>query len=62
MSYRVVISDRAHEDLEEACSWWAEHRSAEQAQRWYDGIAAAIRSLAKNPERRVLAQENDLFP
>jgi len=62
MSYRVVISDRAHEDLETACAWWAEHRSAEQAQRWYDGIAAAIYSLGKKPERCVLAQENDALP
>jgi len=62
MSYRVVISARAHEDLEDACSWWAEHRSAEQAERWYNGIGAAIRSLRRNPHRCALAQENDAFP
>ena len=45
MSWQVFLTDQAHRDLLEACTWWAENRSAEQAERWYDGLAKAILSL-----------------
>jgi plasmid stabilization system protein ParE len=62
MSHQVFLTDRAQRDLVQACTWWAENRSAEQAERWYDGIANAILSLASNPERCPLAPENEAFP
>lgn len=62
MTYTIVISEPAERELEEAARWWAEHRSAEQAQRWYCGFLDAIRSLAENPTRCPLAGENHLFP
>jgi len=62
MSRQVLLTDRAHGDLLEACAWWAENRSPQQAHRWYDGFAKAIRSLATDPERYPLAPENDAFP
>jgi plasmid stabilization system protein ParE len=42
---RVIITGPAKRDIQEAHDWWAEHRSAEQAGRWYVGIRAAILSL-----------------
>jgi plasmid stabilization system protein ParE len=62
MSYQVSLTEQAHRDLLESCAWWAENRSAEQAERWYDGFAKAIRSLATKPENRPLAPENEAFP
>lgn len=62
MKYPVYVTDKASRQLETAARWWAENRSAEQAQRWYDGFVAAIRSLAKTPERFPLAPESDAFP
>ena len=62
MTYRLVISDHARDQLEGACSWWAENRSAEQAERWYDGFSAALLSLCENPERYTLAAESSVFP
>jgi len=59
MSYRVLVTEKAQRDLESACAWWAQNRSREQAQRWYAGIAAAIRSLAEAPERYPRAQESE---
>ncbi|HUT88154.1 MAG TPA: type II toxin-antitoxin system RelE/ParE family toxin [Thermoguttaceae bacterium] len=62
MIHQVFLTDRAHRDLLEACTWWAENRSAEQAERWYDGFAKAILSLATAPERCPLAPENQVLP
>ncbi len=62
MSYRVFITERADDDLQQACTWWAKNRSVEQAEKWYDNFAKAIRSLAENPDRCPLAKENKAFP
>ncbi|WP_428307419.1 type II toxin-antitoxin system RelE/ParE family toxin [Lacipirellula sp.] len=62
MSRLVILSDRAHADLEINCEWWAEHRSAEQAERWYNAFALEIRSLATTAEQHSKASESDRFP
>lgn len=62
MTYEVVLTDRAHAQMEAAYSWWAENRSAAQAAHWYNTLAEAIISLEQNPERCPLALENDLVP
>ena len=59
---KVAIARRARADLKEAVLWWAEHRSSEQALRWYGRALHAIRSLEKNPERHPLADESAMFP
>jgi plasmid stabilization system protein ParE len=46
MSRRVRVTDEAENDIASATAWWAAHRSAEQAERWYLGIRKSIRSLA----------------
>jgi plasmid stabilization system protein ParE len=62
MTYRVLLTDNARRDLEAACNWWARNRSHSQAQRWYAGFAAAIRSLARNPGKCPPAQESERLP
>jgi plasmid stabilization system protein ParE len=62
MIYRVVLTDRAARELEEAANWWAEHRSPAQPSRWYAGISEALASLSQSPESRPLARENGRFP
>lgn len=62
MKYSVVLTDRAHADLETAYSWWAENRSREQATKWYNQFANAIESLSRQPERHSLSYESDRFP
>lgn len=62
MTYRLAISDHARDQLEGACRWWAENRSAEQAERWYDGISEALLSLRENPGRCTHAAESSAFP
>ena len=58
MSLPVIIEAEALGNLADAAEWWAENRDEEQAIRWYEGILAAIDSLADNPDRCVLAREN----
>lgn len=60
--YRVVITAPARRDLAEQHDWWAEHRSAEQAHRWYVGFHRALDALASNAEKLSLAPENGLWP
>ena len=62
MKFSVIILPRAHRQLYEAASWWAQYRSPEQASRWLDGFEQALASLEDNPERCGLAPENDAFP
>ena len=57
--FQVVITARAQADLQQAATWWKENRSAKEAETWYDGISAKIRTLAQMPTRCPLARENE---
>jgi len=59
--HRVIITGPAKRDIQGAYDWWAENRSAEQAERWYIGIYDAIQSLRNMPERCSPATETDLL-
>lgn len=61
MTYRVIFSQQASDELDAAADWWAEHRSEEQARRWYAGFSDAILTLREFAERHALASENDDF-
>lgn len=52
----------AEESLWKNAEWWAENRSSEQAQRWYEGFVEAITALGEHPQRYPLARESDRFP
>jgi plasmid stabilization system protein ParE len=41
--------------------WWAVHRDARQATRWYDGLIETLSALPDMPEQHPLARENDHF-
>src|SRR5688572_299692 len=62
MDRQVILMDQAHQDLLDNSIWWAEHRSHEEAERWYDGFSKAIKKLATDAERHALARENADFP
>lgn len=53
-----VLSHRAEGDVQQAHDWWAEHRSAEQAARWYEGLMRAIHQLPAKPLECPLAIES----
>lgn len=62
MTFRVVILPTAKRQLYESATWWAEHRSTEQAWKWLDGFEAALQMLSDSPERHLLAPEDVEFP
>lgn len=62
MKLPVLIMPEAEEALRRNAKWRADNRSAEQAQRWYDGFAKAIVALGYHPLRYPLARESDQFP
>lgn len=62
MSLPVILQPEAEATICASANWWAEHRSREQALRWYDGFLAAIDSLGVNPERHPVSRENHLYP
>ena len=57
MNYRVFVTPIADAEAMEAFRWYAE-RSAAAAERWYAGLSKAITSLAKNPSRSPVSQED----
>lgn len=61
MTYRIEITAGAEQEIESAYAYIAQVAPF-AAQRWKQGIRAAIRSLAHNPERFGMAPESNNFP
>lgn len=61
MSLPVILQPEAEDQIAASARWWAEHRSVEQAERWYAGILKAIDSLGKIAAQYPLARENEHF-
>jgi plasmid stabilization system protein ParE len=60
MTYRVILQPRAQVEVEEAFRWIAEESPA-RAEKWFDGLQAAIETLSEFPTRCALAPESDAF-
>lgn len=59
---KVILTGPAKRDIRAVYEWWKEHRSAEQADRWYRGILDAARSLRTDSGICTAAPEADLLP
>ena len=57
----MLLTAGAARELEQTVRWWAEHRSAAQAERWYTEFLQKLASLGDHPERCPLARENKRF-
>ncbi len=62
MTFRVIVDDKAIDDIERNALWWAENHSAAEALRWYELAFKKIHSLDELPTRHALSRENDDFP
>jgi len=58
----VEITEPAEHDIRSTYDWWSQHRSTEQANRWYNDIFKAIVTLRSMPLRCPSAPESDLHP
>ena len=59
MAFRVEISPRAFNDLDEISRYIQEEGSFQQAEEWFNGIMAAIRTLELLPHRCPVADESE---
>ena len=60
MSFEVLVTRRAEQELNQAADWIA--RSApDTAEEWFNGFVKAIVSLGEHPERCGFAHENERF-
>jgi plasmid stabilization system protein ParE len=57
MNYSIEILPQALENIESAYRWMADNVSPERAERWYDELMVAVRSLEKFPNRGIQAPE-----
>ena len=62
MTSKLVITDRARDDITRNAAWWAERYSLEQVLTWYDSVYEQLDKLTTFPESHALARENDAFP
>jgi plasmid stabilization system protein ParE len=62
MNYRVIVEPTAARSMREAFGWIAERGSRSAAERWFNALDKAIRSLTRYPTRCRTAIENDRFP
>jgi plasmid stabilization system protein ParE len=58
MAFRVEISPEAFENLDTIAAYIQERGSFESAERWFNGIIAAVRTLQDMPRRCPLAEES----
>lgn len=62
MTRTLVIPARVARQLRTIVAWYRKTSgSTSVAQRWHDGVVAAIHSLARTPGRGSLALENEQF-
>ena len=59
MAFRVEVSPRAFNDLDEIARYIEQRGSLEQAEKWFNGIMAAIRTLENLPHRCRVAEESE---
>lgn len=51
MSYVVRLTDQFEAEIRKIALWWADHRSVEQASRWYYELLDRLATLTEHPER-----------
>lgn len=61
MSLRLVISERAHDDIERNACWWAEHHSIDEAFQWQHYVYQQLAEIVVMPESYALCPEDSLF-
>ena len=61
MTLKLVITERAHQDIERNAVWWARNHSLTQAIDWQDAVYRQIETIPEMPASYALAPENSKF-
>ncbi|MEZ6129000.1 MAG: type II toxin-antitoxin system RelE/ParE family toxin [Planctomycetaceae bacterium] len=59
--FRVIIHERAKEDIRRNARWWSDHHSRSQAEKWFDFAFASMEKLDRFPESHPIAAESPKF-
>jgi len=62
MAFRVRTTAKAKRDLDEILTWLLSQKAGASGLRWFQGLRAAVLTLADSPKRCALAPENVAFP
>ena len=63
MSFQLILTSQAQEQLWQISQWYAEtSQSSHIGFAWYQGFHDALRSLTEDPKRCSLAHESEQFP
>jgi len=58
MTQKLVITERAHADIERNAVWWAQNHSTEQARKWYTAVYEQLRAIPEMPTSYPSSPEN----
>lgn len=61
MTLKLMISERAHHDIERNAVWWARNYSLTPAITWQDAVYRQLETIPQMPESDPLAPENPKF-
>ena len=61
MTLKLVISERAHQDIERNVVWWARNHSLTEAIDWQDVVYRQLETIPEMLESYSLAPENPKF-
>ncbi|MEZ6035540.1 MAG: hypothetical protein R3C17_20785 [Planctomycetaceae bacterium] len=61
MTLTLVITERAHQDIERNAVWWARNHSLTQAIDWQEAVYRQIETIPEMPESYPPAPENSTF-
>jgi len=59
---RVVISQKAKQDIRRNAEWWAENHSRSQAEKWFFCVYDQIEAIGQSPSGYGLSEENGIVP
>lgn len=59
MTYRVVITNKAEEDVESVLKWFHYQMATEAGGKWLAGLMSKLNTLETHPERCALAAESE---
>ena len=61
MTLKLVISERAHQNIERNAVWWARNHSLTEAIDWQDAVYRQLETIPEILESYSLAPENPKF-
>ena len=61
MTLQLVITERAHGDIQRNAVWWAVNHSVDEAENWRDVVYDQLASIVEMPQSYSLCPENPRF-